>query len=178
MYKKYLIDKSIPWYGKYKIFTSERARISQTFLRPEADTAHVYVNAMTHNNGPCNTKYFFNREKYTGTYMNSSFTEPLSHHKYLAESAKHDDKAFVLEKEKYFFIFAFKGFTIEFYKARLNGLVILKTHSHISENILLPPYIPVIKEVTDDEYFMERNLSSLLYFNSETNVKFPRRIDC
>ena len=70
-------------------------------------------------------------------------------------------------------------FNLDIFEENLLGLAILEIEvKDMNENILLPPYLKVIKEITTDNFYYVSNLANLSsYSYSVEGIRFPRRID-
>jgi len=181
--RRYLIQLPLSWVGKFKVFTSHRKKIYQTYI---AGTGHTNTRVRAIMN------YDFGRDKnyapitYTQTTkqfitdgVNKETEHALAQWEYRNKLEHADKTKHRITKTRYILNFDQREFELDVFEDQLLGLAILEIElEDMMETVLLPPYLKVIKEVTNDKWYSNINLANLTsYKDSIEAARFPRRID-
>lgn len=162
--RKFLIKFPTSWSALSDIFDElvDIKRISQTYLKPEEGEQAARVRKTEEGlTGDTETVYHFNRKKPVDTGVHEEeeheITKP-QYEKYLKSA--HPDKVPV---EKTRFVFKYKGqvFELDVFKGKLKGLAIMEIElEDMDDEVELPPFLSIVKEVTKDKRFTNFHLAS------------------
>jgi CYTH domain-containing protein len=162
--RRFLVKFPQSWSDLSEMFEGiiDIKRISQTYLRPEpgeqAGRVRKTVEGLT---GDTDTVFHYNRKKpidNTGVYEETEHEiSEAEYQKYLKKS--NPDK-YTIEKIRFVFKWHDQVFELDIFKGPLKGLAILEIElPKKNSTVELPPFLPVIKEVTKDKRFTNFNLA-------------------
>ena len=161
--KKFLVKFPTSWSALAEMFDDliDVKRISQTYLKAEkgeqAARVRKTIEGLT---GDTETIYHYNKKNpvETGVHEEEEYEITKSQYeKHLKNSNK--DKTQV-EKSRFVFKYNDQVFELDVFKGPLKGLAILEIElENIDDTVELPPFLKVIKEVTDDERFSNFRLA-------------------
>lgn len=162
--RKYLVKFPTSWSDLAEIFDGlvDVKRISQTYLKPEGKEQSGRVRKTVEElTGDTNTIYHFNKKKFVEDGVNKEEEFEISDKEYKNYLKNpHPDKH---EVSKTRFVFKFKNqiFELDVFKGALKGLAILEIElKDKNQKVTLPPFLSIIKEVTDESKFNNFNLAN------------------
>lgn len=180
--RRFLIELPLKWYGKFKVLTSDKVRIFQTYLK-EDDIECSRVRAICdYRPGKPPISYVYTKKKYISPGVNEEFEVDLRQPEYAKKMNLADRLRTRITKTRYYINFDKRKFELDIFEENLLGLAILEIElKDMAEKVILPPYLKVIKEITNDKQYANINLATIVTYKhsvlkEETN-KFPRRID-
>ena len=175
--KKFLITIPLTWYGKFKVLTSPKTKNFTTFLKttnengiPKVEATIYYtdgkVRSVDHTQTFCLFKGAINEQR---RYISPEY--------YKEQLSNADGGRTRLAKTRYNIYFHYKYFYLDVYEDTLLGLAILNVLDDTKSDILLPPFLKVEKEVSNDPFYSEIGISKIKYYQNYSCEDFPRRID-
>lgn len=162
--KKYLIKFPTSWSALTEIFDNlvDVKRISQTYLKAKdgepSSRVRKTVKGLT---GDTDVVYHYNQKKFvqSGVHEETEYEiDKKKYEKHLEQS--HPDK---VEVEKTRFVFKYKDqlFELDVFKGPLKGLAVLELElKDKDQKVHLPPFLEVVKEVTDDKKYTNFTLAN------------------
>jgi CYTH domain-containing protein len=162
--KKYLVKFPNSWSALSEIFDDliDVKRISQTYLKAENDEPAARVRKTVQGlTGDTETVYHYNKKEHVSTGVHEELEKEISKYEYEKALKKGDPKKFALQKTRFVFKFDNQIFELDVFKKPLNGLAILEIElKSKKDKVKLPPFLKVIKEVTDDNRYSNYNLAN------------------
>lgn len=136
--------------------------ITQTYLLPEegsnvvervrSSTIKMWKSAFQHFN---HTKKIF-----VSVGVNEEEENVLSENNYYLFVQAADPARFPVEKTRYILPWDQKEFELDIFHGANDGLAILEIElPDIKDNVILPPYLEVLKEITEDKKYSNYNLA-------------------
>lgn len=175
--RKFLIDIPLKWYGKFKVLTADKIKIYQNYLKEEGEENSRVRTIMYNDRGNYKITYKYTTKKFVSDGINKEKEVFLTADQYRDKLKKIDRSKHQISKTRYYLRFDDRKFEFDVFEDRLLGLAILEIElDDIKDKVLVPPYLKVIKEVTNDKYYSNINLASLDSY-AQSKPKFPRRID-
>lgn len=162
--RKYLVRFPTSWSDLAEIFDGlvDVKRISQTYLKPDGNEPSSRVRKTVEGlTGDTSTVYHYNQKKFVQEGINEEKEHEISekeYNKYMQK--KHPDKH---EVSKTRFVFNYKDqiFELDVFKGALKGLAILEIElKDKNQKVNLPPFLSIIKEVTNEPKFNNFNLAN------------------
>jgi len=188
--RKFLIDVPFTWMGKFKALTADKVKIYQTYLK-EPGVENSRVRSILHYGKDYpGMSYVYTSKKFISDGVNEEDEYPLTQEQFSSKLARHvDTQKNRIIKTRYYIDFhkhkrpLAKPFELDVFEDSLLGLAILEIElEDMAEKVITPPYLKVIKEVTNDRDYSNMNLAridsykdSLLF--GTIKPKFPRRCD-
>lgn len=162
--RKFLVKFPKSWSGLAEMFEGivDVKRISQTYLKPEpgeqAGRVRKTIEGLT---GDTDTVYHYNQKKPTGETGAHEETEfKISNSEYQDFLKKGNPDKCTIEKTRFVFKWHDQVFELDLFKGHLKGLAILEIELPEKDTTVeLPPFLPVIKEVTKDKNFNNFSLA-------------------
>lgn len=161
--RKYLVKFPTSWSILSELIDElvEVKRISQTYLKPEPGKQSARVRKTVEGlAGDKEVIYHFNRKKPVDTGVHEEEEREITksqYEKYLKDSAP--DKVAV-EKTRFVFKYNDQVFELDVFKGPLKGLAILEIElENMDDTVELPPFLKIIKEVTEDKKFTNFSLA-------------------
>lgn len=179
--RRYLIELPLKWYAKLRVLTSVHNRIYQTHLKETGiknSCVRVSLNYGAHSHFQPTT-YYYTKKISVALNVNKEYDDSIEQWRYRELLDKRDRTKYMITKVRYNIDFDNRKFNLDIFEENLLGLAILEIEvKDMNENILLPPYLKVIKEITTDNFYYVSNLANLSsYSYSVEGIRFPRRID-
>lgn len=162
--RKFLVHFPTSWSALSEIFDNliDVKRISQTYLEAEdgqpSGRVRKTVEGLT---GDTNTVYHYNQKVFVQHGVHEETEHEINHKKYEKYLEKaHPDKVAV-EKTRFVFEYNDQVFELDVFKGNLKGLAILEIElKDKDQKVELPPFLKIIREVTDDKEFNNFNLAN------------------
>jgi CYTH domain-containing protein len=180
--RRYLIELPLKWYGKFRVLTAQKTRIYQTYLN-EPSIENSRVRAIMHfgrfNGAYSPMTYTYTKKMYVSAGINKEYENNISDWEYRAKLDKADKTKNRIVKCRYIIDFDCRKFELDIFEEQLLGLGILEIElEDINEKILLPPYLKVLKEITNDRWYNNINLANInSYQDTITAARYTRRND-
>lgn len=138
-------------------------RIEQVYLKPlNKDSFAPRVRKTIEGFKNKKTYFDINQKKPAGSIAHKEKEKKISENEY-KKFLKHKDpsKRFI-NKTRIVFKYKNQTFELDIFKDKLSGLAILEIElDHKHEDIQLPPYLKIIKEISEDDKFNNFNLSDI-----------------
>lgn len=162
--RKFLIKFPTSWSVLAELFDDlvDVKRISQTYLKPEGDKPSGRVRKTVEGlTGDTDTVYHYNIKKFVEDGINEESEHEIDKSKYEKYlKAPHPDKV-TLDKTRFVFKYNDQLFELDVFKGPLKGIAILEIElKNKDDKVELPPFLKVIKEVTDDKKWNNFELAS------------------
>lgn len=161
--RKFLVKFPNSWSALAELFDGivDVKRISQTYLKPEpgeqAARVRKTVEGLT---GDTETIFHFNQKKPVQTGVHEETEHEISKEKYESYLKKANSEKCAVEKTRFVFEWHDQTFELDLFKGHLKGLAILEIElEDIHDKVELPPFLPLIKEVTEDKKFTNFSLA-------------------
>jgi CYTH domain-containing protein len=156
--KKYLVKFPTSWSDLAELFDGivDVRRISQTYLKPNPGEQAARVRKTVEGlSGETETVYHFNQKKPTGdTGVHEETEYEISKNDYQKHLKNSNPTKCAVEKTRFVFDWHDQTFELDLFKGHLKGLAILEIELEDKDDVVeLPPFLKVIKEVTDDKKF-------------------------
>ncbi len=155
--RKFLVEFPKSWSKLSELMDNlvDVKRISQTYLKPKGNEPCARVRkTIAGLTGDLETVFHYNKKKFVKDGVHEEEENQISKEKYdsFLKDA-HPDK-FAVEKTRFLFKYKDQIFELDVFKGPLKGLAILELElKNIDDHIDLPPFLSVIKEVTDSKKF-------------------------
>lgn len=182
--RRFLIEIPLKWFGKFKVLTSARSRIYQTYLiEPGFSNARVRVRTIQDGKS-IKVVHTFTTKEFVSNGVNKENEVVITQREYLDRLENADPSRHRITKNRYYIRFDGRVFEFDVFEENLLGLAILEIElEDMSEDILTPPYLKIVKEVTDDRWYSNINLATLSMYpypaakDTLDKIRFPRRND-
>ncbi len=162
--KKYLVKFPKSWTALSKIFDNliDVKRISQTYLVPKGDEPAARVRETTEGlTGETTTVYHFNKKKKIDSGVHEEKEEEISKKEYDEFLKEADPNKVEIKKTRFVFDYKKQTFELDVFKDKLSGLAILEIElKEKGDKVDLPPFLKVIKDVSEDKKFNNFNLAN------------------
>lgn len=161
--RKFLVQPPKSWSALEELFDGliDVKRISQNYLKaePGEEAARIRktVEGLT---GDTNTVYHYNHKDFVEAGVHEETEYEISKDKFETLLKKnHPDKS-SLEKTRFVFDYNDQTFELDVFKGGLKGLAILEIElKNKKDKVELPPFLNIIKEVTQDERYTNYSLA-------------------
>ncbi len=162
--RKFLVESPESWINFSELFDNliDIKRIEQTYLEPDGDEPSARVRKTTEGlSGEENIIYHFNKKKFVEKGVNQEEEYEINKSEYENHLKNcHPDKVEV-SKTRFVFDYNDQTFELDVFKGPLKGLAILEIEmADINENVELPEFLKVIKEVTGEAKYNNFELSN------------------
>jgi len=161
--KKFLVKFPTSWSALSEIFDDlvDVKRISQTYLNAEkgqqAARVRKTIEGLT---GDTDTVYHYNKKKPVETGVHEEEEHEITKSQYEKHLKNANKDKFEVQKTRFVFKYNDQTFELDVFKGPLKGLAILEIElEDINDTVELPPFLKVIKEVTDDKRFSNFRLA-------------------
>lgn len=172
--RKFLVNFPKSWSALASIFDDlvDVKRITQTYLKPKGDEPSARVRKTVEGlTGDTETVYHYNQKKpvETGTHEETEYE--ISQKKYNQLSKDPYPGKGPVEKTRFVFKYSDQVFELDVFKGPLKGLAILEIElKSKNDTVELPPFLDIVKEVTEDKSFTNFALANKAYRkNAPTN---------
>lgn len=162
--RKFLVKFPKSWSALASIFDDliDVKRISQTYLKPEDGEPSARVRKTVEGlSGETDTVFHYNQKEPIETGVHKETEHEITkaqYEKYLKKA--HPDKIPV-EKTRFVFKYNDQVFELDVFKGPLKGLVIMEIElEDKDQEVELPPFIAIKKEVTEDKRFTNFHLAN------------------
>jgi len=155
--RKFLVKFPTSWSALSEMFDDlvDVKRISQTYLKPEpgeqAARVRKTIKGLT---GDTETEYHFNQKKPVDTGVHEETEREIDRSEYQKYLKQSNPQKVPVEKTRFVFKYNDQTFELDVFKGPLKGLAILEIElEDKNDTVELPPFLQVIKEVTEDKKF-------------------------
>jgi len=165
--RKFLVEFPKSWFDLAELFDDliDVKRISQTYLIAKdgepSPRVRKTVEGLT---GDTETVYHFNKKKpvKTGVHEEEEYEITKSKYESHLKNARPDKVS--IDKTRFVFKYNDQIFELDVFKGNLKGLAILEIElKNTKQAVELPPFLKVIKEVTEDKKYNNFSLASTYY---------------
>lgn len=173
--KKYLV-KFPSWDGVFEMLDSLDSikRIEQVYLKPIKGDPAARVRKTVEGFKNKKTYFDINQKKQIGTAVNKEKEKTISEKEYKKFLSHKDPNKKLVSKTRMVFIFKNQTFELDIFKDYLKGLLILEIELESEkQKVELPPFLKIVKEVTDEEKFSNFNLADKKvkgFFNGKIEI--------
>lgn len=163
--RRFLVKIPLPWYGKFKVLTSDKRKIYQTYLKEDLIGDNTASRVRTVVDSSYSTvDYVYTIKKFISPGINEEYETHLSKKEYHEKLKKSDLTRSTIVKTRYKIKFDDRVFDFDVFEGWLLGLAILEIElDDMSEDVLLPPYLKVIKEITGENSYSNKELAAFRY---------------
>ncbi len=106
------------------------------------------------------TSFHFNEKKLISLGTNEEIESEISFVQYEEYLKNKDPNKRTIEKTRFVFNYKNQIFELDVFKGPLKGLVVLEIElKNINESVHLPPYLKILKEVTNDKKYSNSKLA-------------------
>lgn len=169
--RKFLVKFPQSWANLSEMFDGlmDVRRISQTYLKAKSGEQAARVRKTVEGlTGDTQTVYHFNQKKPVDNGVHEETEREISQAKYDKYLEDADPKKHAVEKTRFVFKFQDQVFELDVFKGNLKGLAILEIElEDKDETVELPPFLDIVKEVTDDKKYTNYALADKKYHESE-----------
>lgn len=162
--RKFLVKPPTSWSALSEIFDDlvDIKRITQTYLEPKGDEPSARVRKTVKGlTDDTDIVYEFNQKKFVEHGVHEEKECEITKSQYEKALKKPCPGKGAVEKTRFVFKYNDQVFELDVFKGPLRGLAILEIElKNKKDTVELPPFLKVIKEVTDDKRFTNFNLSS------------------
>lgn len=161
--RKFLIKFPSSWSSLAELFEYlvEVRRITQTYLKAEKGEQSARVRKTIE--GPADdtkTVYHYNQKKPVETGVHEETEREISDKEYEKYLKKSNPEKCAVEKTRFVFEYHDQVFELDLFKGHLKGLAIMEIElDDMEDTVELPPFLKVIKEVTEDKKFTNFSLA-------------------
>lgn len=161
--RKFLVQFPKSWGSLAELFDGivDVKRISQTYLTPEPGEQAARVRKTIEGlSGETETVYHYNQKKPVETGVHEETEREISQDKYENYLKKANKDKCPIEKTRFVFKWHDQTFELDLFKGHLKGLAILEIELEDKhDTVELPPFLHVVKEVTDDKSYTNFSLA-------------------
>jgi CYTH domain-containing protein len=163
--RKFLVKFPTSWSDLAELFDGivDVKRISQTYLVAEKGEPSARVRKTVEGlTGDTDTVYHRNSKKPTGdTGVHEETESEISDKEYQKALKKASPDKCSVEKTRFVFKWHDQVFELDLFKGHLKGLAILEIELEDKDDkVELPPFLKIVKEVTEDKRFNNFSLAS------------------
>lgn len=162
--RKFLVHFPTSWSDLAELFDNlvDVRRITQTYLTPEGNEPSARVRKTVEGlTGDTSTVYHYNRKEFVEEGVHEETEHEISRRKYESYLEDAHPAKIAVDKTRFVFKYNDQIFELDVFKGRLKGLAILELELKDKEQkVELPPFLRLIKEVTDDKKFNNFNLAN------------------
>ena len=155
--RKFLVKFPTSWSALSEIFDDlvDVKRISQTYLKPEGDGPSARVRKTVEGlTGDTDTIYHFNRKKPVQAGVHDEEEHEITQKEYEKYLKDPYPGKVPVEKTRFVFKYNEQIFVLDVFKGPLRGLAVLEIElEDIKDTVELPPFLQVMREVTEDKRF-------------------------
>jgi CYTH domain-containing protein len=169
--KKFLVNFPKSWLALSELFDNlvDIKRIFQTYLKPKGDEPSARVRkSISGLVGETEIVYHYNQKKPVETGTHEETEREISEKKYNEYLKEPYPGKGPVEKTRFVFKYHDQLFELDVFKGPLKGLAIMEIElDDKNQTVELPPFLEVVKEVTEDKNFNNFNLSNKTYKNTD-----------
>ncbi len=162
--RKFLIQFPTSWSVMSELFDKlvDVKRISQTYLDAEDNEPSARVRKTVEGlTGDTDTIYHYNQKVHVGPGVHEETEHEITKAQYEKYLKKAMDSKCEVSKTRFVFDYEGQIFELDVFKEHLKGLAILEIElKDKKQKVELPPFLTVIKEVTEDKRFNNFNLAN------------------
>lgn len=181
--RKFLVELPLKWFAKFKAATADKVKIHQSYLKePGVESSRIRSILHYGKDWPKMT-YTYTKKEFVSEGVNMEYERDLTQTEFAIMLSRFVDiKRNLITKTRYFIDFGphkrpdSKPFEFDLFEDQLLGLAILEIElKEMTDEVIVPPYFKIKKEVTSDKYYSNKNLASIDSYRD--SIRFPRRID-
>ena len=162
--RKFLVQPPSSWEALSEMFDDliDVKRISQTYLSAKGDEPAGRIRKTVQGlTGDTDIVFHFNKKKLVDKGIHEELEHEISKKEYEKYLKDADPSKVEVLKTRFVFSYNDQVFELDIFKGHLQGLAILELELDKSnEKIKLPPFLKVIKEVTEDDRYNNFNLAN------------------
>lgn len=170
--RKFLVKFPTSWETLSEMFDDlvDVKRISQTYLTPEkgekqAGRVRKTVEGLT---GDTETVYHYNHKKPVSSGVHEETEREISKSEYEKFLKRSNPSKYPVEKTRFVFKYNDQTFELDVFKGNLKGLAILEIELEDEDDTVeLPPFLSIVKEVTEDKRYTNFALADKKYHEDE-----------
>jgi CYTH domain-containing protein len=163
--RKFLVAFPKSWTDLAELFDGivDVKRIEQYYLLPEPGQQAARVRKTVEGlSGETNTVYHYNRKKPVETGVHQETERKISAKEYRNYLKQANPKKQMVQKTRFVFKWHDQVFELDLFRGALKGLAILEIElDNIDMVVDLPPFLQMIREITDDKRFTNFALADL-----------------
>lgn len=162
--RRFLVKLPLPWYTRFKLHQCKSLDIVQSYL-VEPPNSRVR-RAVIHEAGIQDTmEWWLTTKTPIALGTNVEYEEKISAYQYAWKLPHKDKSLHEIWKMRYEIEYSKQLFELDVFKDRLRGLAILEIElDDIKQDVRLPPYIPIDREITGETEYSNYSLSKLNTF--------------
>lgn len=162
--RKFIVNFPKSWSALSEIFDDlvDVKRITQTYLKPQDDEPSARVRKTIEGlTGDLSTIYHYNRKKPAGTAAHEETEHEITKSQYEKYLENPYPGKGPVEKTRFVFKYNDQVFELDVFKGPLKGLAIMEIElDNKDDTVELPPFLEVVKEVTEDKLWNNFNLAN------------------
>ena len=162
--KKYLVKSPLSWASLSEMFDDlvDVKRISQTYLLPKGNEPSMRVRKTVQGlTGDTDTVYHSNKKTPIEKGVHEEVEKEISKSQYESFLKEADPSKVEISKTRFVFKYKNQIFELDVFKGALSSLAILEIElKNKSQEVELPPFLKVYKEVTNDSRYNNFNLAN------------------
>jgi CYTH domain-containing protein len=162
--RKFLVEAPKSWLDMAKLFDGivDVKRITQCYLIPEKGEPAARVRKTIEGlSGDKEIVYHYNQKTPIKPGVHNEKEHEISKAEYEKHLKRANPSKFPIEKTRFVFKHNDQVFELDLFKGRLKGLAILEIElENIEDKVILPAFLLIIKEVTNDKSYNNFNLAS------------------
>jgi CYTH domain-containing protein len=164
--RRWLVPLPLKWYARFKLHCASKVGIHQTYLK-EPGEANSRVRVVAVNN---RYSYTYTRKKQVKIGVCEEIEIALNSSQYAYRLGRTDPLLHTIIKDRYVFSFQHQKCELDIFKGQLEGLAILEIElQFVGQNVLIPPFLKVSREITGLDYYANMNLAALDCAPNTTN---------
>ncbi len=171
--RKFLVKFPTSWSTLSEMFDGlvDVKRISQTYLVPKGKEPAARVRKTVEGlTGDTKTVYHFNQKKPVESGVHEETEREIGQSKYETYLENANPKKSSVEKTRFVFKFNDQIFELDVFKGSLKGLAILEIELESKDDkVELPPFLGIVKEVTDDKKYTNFALADNKYHEDDAS---------
>jgi adenylate cyclase len=168
--RKFLVNFPKSWSALSEIFDDlvDVKRITQTYLKPKGDEPSARVRKTVEGlTGDTKTVYHYNQKKPVETGTHEETERDISEKKYNEYLKDPYPGKGSVEKTRFVFKYNDQIFELDVFKGALKGLAIMEIElKNKNQTVELPPFLEVVKEVTENKSYNNFSLANKTYKNT------------
>jgi CYTH domain-containing protein len=162
--RKFLVKFPTSWSDLAELFDDlvDVKRIQQTYLKPEGDEPSARVRKTVQGlTGDTETVFHYNKKHFVEKGVNKETEHEISKKTYEDSLKKCHPEKCEVSKTRFVFKYNDQTFELDLFKGHLKGLAILEIElEDMDDTVELPPFLKVVREVTEDKRFNNFNLAN------------------
>ncbi len=162
--RKFLVKFPTSWSSLAELFDDliDVKRIQQTYLKSKGNEPSARVRKTVEGlTGDTETVYHYNQKKFVQEGVHEEKEHEISKKQYEAYLKEGRPDKCEVSKTRFVFKYNDQVFELDVFKEHLKGLAILEIElKDKDDTVELPPFLKIIKEVTEDKRFNNFNLAN------------------